>query len=255
MSLPLESTVADSSAGGAVGAAAWAATGSASTAGGVAGVSAAGADSTRGGADAGDWAATGAGSGAGCAGGVTTSTGLMAGGGGGMGFADAVSADRPLDDTTRFGLLDTTAGDSSTAADSPSLSVVADGASSDVLAAAAFFAAFFGGGFLVETTAGFSAEPVACSAGSADSVGGLIRPSRLALRRTRSACASTMLEEWLFTPIPRSTQRSMISLLERFISLANSYTRTLDGTLLIYLWVPGVELRHTCCVCLLAVIL
>ena len=31
------------------------------------------------------------------------------------------------------------------------------------------------------------------------------RPSRSALRRTRSACASSMLEEWLLTPIPSAT--------------------------------------------------
>lgn len=121
---------------------------------------------------AGAWAATGAGSGAGCTGGDTTSTGLIAGGGGGIGFEGAASADRPLDDTTRFGLLDTTAGVSSA------------GAASEPAAARA---AFFRGGFLVDTAAGFSSAAGISSAGSSTSDGGLISPSRLAFRRTRSA--------------------------------------------------------------------
>jgi hypothetical protein len=49
-----------------------------------------------------------------------------------------------------------------------------------------------------------------------------IRPSRCARRRTRSACASTMLEEWLLTPIPSASHRSRVSLLVRPSSLANS---------------------------------
>jgi len=38
-------------------------------------------------------------------------------------------------------------------------------------------------------------------------------PSRSALRRARSACASSMDDEWLLTPIPRDKQRSSASLL------------------------------------------
>jgi hypothetical protein len=38
-------------------------------------------------------------------------------------------------------------------------------------------------------------------------------PSRSALRRARSACASSMDDEWLLTPIPRDRQRSSASLL------------------------------------------
>jgi len=48
------------------------------------------------------------------------------------------------------------------------------------------------------------------------------RPSRSALRRTRSACASSMLEEWLETPIPIAKQRSRPSLLVRPSSRASS---------------------------------
>ncbi len=49
-----------------------------------------------------------------------------------------------------------------------------------------------------------------------------LRPSRSALRRTRSAWASSMLEEWLFTPIPKETARSSASLFVRPSSLASS---------------------------------
>lgn len=47
-------------------------------------------------------------------------------------------------------------------------------------------------------------------------------PRSSALRRTRSACASSMLEEWLFTPIPSPTARSRASLFERPSSRASS---------------------------------
>ena len=52
-----------------------------------------------------------------------------------------------------------------------------------------------------------------------------ISPSRSALRRTRSACASSMLDECVFTAMPRSTHRSRVSLLERPSSLPSSWTR------------------------------
>jgi hypothetical protein len=48
------------------------------------------------------------------------------------------------------------------------------------------------------------------------------RPSASALRRTRSACASSMEDEWLFTPMPRDRARSRPSLLVRPSSLASS---------------------------------
>ena len=49
-----------------------------------------------------------------------------------------------------------------------------------------------------------------------------IRPSRSALRRTRSAWASTIPEEWLFTPMPSDPQRSRTSALVIPISRASS---------------------------------
>ncbi len=66
--------------------------------------------------------------------------------------------------------------------------------------------------------------PLGTSAGSS---GCLSRrsPSRSALRRTRSAWASSMLDEWLVTPMPRSRQRSSASLLVRPSSRPSSYTR------------------------------
>jgi len=47
-------------------------------------------------------------------------------------------------------------------------------------------------------------------------------PSASAFRRTRSACASSMEDEWLLTPIPRDRARSSPSLLVRPSSLASS---------------------------------
>ncbi len=47
-------------------------------------------------------------------------------------------------------------------------------------------------------------------------------PSASAFRRTRSACASSMEDEWLLTPIPRERASSSPSLLVRPSSLASS---------------------------------
>jgi len=47
-------------------------------------------------------------------------------------------------------------------------------------------------------------------------------PSLSALRRTRSAWASSIEEEWLFTPMPSDTQRSSASLFVRPSSRASS---------------------------------
>ena len=58
---------------------------------------------------------------------------------------------------------------------------------------------------------------------------GRISPSRSARRRTRSACASSMLEEWLFTPMPSATERSSVSLLVIPSSLASSWRRIFAG--------------------------
>lgn len=51
------------------------------------------------------------------------------------------------------------------------------------------------------------------------------KPSASALRRTRSACASSIDEEWLFTPIPNAIERSSVSLLVIPSSFASSWTR------------------------------
>jgi len=51
-----------------------------------------------------------------------------------------------------------------------------------------------------------------------------LSPSRSAFLRTRSACASSMLEEWLLTPMPSASQRSSVSLLVSPSSRASSYT-------------------------------
>ena len=48
------------------------------------------------------------------------------------------------------------------------------------------------------------------------------RPSASTLRRTRSACASSIDDEWLFTPMPRSTAISTVSLFVRPSSRASS---------------------------------
>ncbi len=99
------------------------------------------------------------------------------------------------------------------AASSATTGSVAAGASAGAAVGAsvgsAFAAAFFAGAF---------------AAGSSGWVS-RTKPSRSALRRTRSACASTTLEEWLFTPMPRSSQRSRVSLLVSPSSRASSYTR------------------------------
>lgn len=60
-------------------------------------------------------------------------------------------------------------------------------------------------------------------------------PSRWALRRRRSAWASTIDDEWLRAPIPSAPQRSRISLLDIPSSRASSYTRMFLATQLPWL--------------------
>jgi hypothetical protein len=174
---------------------------------------AAGRCSAGAGAGSGCWLATGrAGAGASAAGATSaggaggreaTSAGLMVGGGGGMGRPrSGDGADfAPADDTTLAGWA---------GAGLPARSVVGSAGSG----------AFPGGDFLVEITGlGRSWDS---GSGWGSSTTGLISPSRSALRRSRSACASTMLEEWLLTPMPRASQRSRTALFERPSSLASS---------------------------------
>ncbi len=76
-------------------------------------------------------------------------------------------------------------------------------------------ATFFAAAFLV------AAAFLAGGAGSSGCTGRR-RPSRSAFRRARSACASSMDDEWLLTPIPRDRQRSSASLLVSPSSWASS---------------------------------
>ena len=96
------------------------------------------------------------------------------------------------------------------------------------------------GGGLGAAAGGGAAAAAGCGLGAlAGLLGGLasapragpsrMRPSRSALRRTRSACASSMLEEWVLTPMPSVAQRSSVSLLVSPSSLASSWTRILPA--------------------------
>ncbi len=80
--------------------------------------------------------------------------------------------------------------------------------------AGAFVGAFLAGAF-------FFGGALAGSSGCSS----LVRPSRSALRRTRSAWASIMPELWLFTPTPRFSESSKTSLLVIPSSRASSKTR------------------------------
>jgi hypothetical protein len=92
------------------------------------------------------------------------------------------------------------------------------GASSLGGAAAFLAAAFFEEAFL---DALFLAAAFLAGFGSSGCTSRM-RPSRSALRRTRSAWGSTTLDEWLFTPMPSASQRSMHSLFVRPSSRASS---------------------------------
>ncbi len=81
-----------------------------------------------------------------------------------------------------------------------------------------------GGGFLVETTDAGASSALAGSGSS--TIGSRRRPSRSALRRARSAWASSIEEEAVFTPIPSEEHRSSVSELVRPSSRASSCTRT-----------------------------
>jgi len=102
-------------------------------------------------------------------------------------------------------------------------------------AGASFFAAFF---------AGFAASPSASASPTVSVVpaafladfftglgssgcSGRVRPSRSALRRKRSACASMSVLEWVFTPTPIWSQSVIISALVIPSSFASSCTLTL----------------------------
>ena len=148
---------------------------------------------------------------------------------GATGAADGASTGAVCAVAAVTGVSASTVGDGATTAGSGSTAVGsatgATGASdsaevSSALVAAAFLAgAFLAAAFL----AGFF------SASGSSGWTSRIRPSFSALRRTRSACASTTLEEWVLTPIPSATQRSRVSLLVSPSSRASSWTRMFDG--------------------------
>jgi hypothetical protein len=104
------------------------------------------------------------------------------------------------------------------------------------LAAAFFAAAFLGAALpLAAVLAGaafllvvFLVVALASRDGAAGSAAGCssrTRPSRSARRRTRSACASSIPEEWVFTPMPNLRHRSRHSLFVIPSSVASSWTR------------------------------
>ncbi len=70
--------------------------------------------------------------------------------------------------------------------------------------------------------AAFVALPAFLAVAGSSGWTGRRRPSASALRRTRSACASSIEDEWLLTPIPRERASSSPSLLVRPSSLASS---------------------------------
>jgi hypothetical protein len=80
-----------------------------------------------------------------------------------------------------------------------------------------------GGGDSAGGGAGGDGSVVTADAGDAASAwAGRRSPSASALRRTRSAWASSIDDEWLFTPIPSDRQRSSASLFVSPSSRASS---------------------------------
>ena len=100
-------------------------------------------------------------------------------------------------------------------------------------AAAFFAAAFFTGLPSLSTSSVFGAAAFFAAAfltglGSSG-CSSRINPSRSARRRTRSACASMIDEEWLLMSMPMAKHKSTASLLVRPSSLASSWTRIFFG--------------------------
>jgi hypothetical protein len=93
---------------------------------------------------------------------------------------------------------------------------------------AAFFAAALVGAVVFLAAPDFAAAPL-LRAGltglGSSGCSGRVKPSRWARRRTRSACASSMPEECVLTPMPRLRARSRVSLFVIPSSLASSWTR------------------------------
>ena len=134
------------------------------------------------------------------------------GGEGGAGGASAATTAAGCTAGTASGAVGGAAG-AGTASTTETSGAGASGAVTEATGSVALVlaAAFLAGAFLTGTGSS------GCSSRT--------RPSRSALRRTRSACASSMLDECVFTPMPRSSERSSVSLFVRPSSLASSWTR------------------------------
>lgn len=152
----------------------------------------------------------------GSTGGATSAGTSMTGSGADSGVASTAgsSAAAGADSTGASGA---TGSDGVASATTPPASL----ASSVVAVSGLEAAALVGGAFLLETTAAFF---FGASGSGVSSSTGVSRtsPSRSALRRTRSAWASTMLEEWLLAPIPSAPHKSRVSALEIPSSRASS---------------------------------
>jgi hypothetical protein len=202
------STAAAAGAAG-VGAGAGADASAAATAGAVGRTGAAGAGRGATGAGATGAGATGRG---GCSLPLEVTT-RLGGAGGGVGSATAAGGS-----TTGTEATASTSGSGAAAATAD-----AAGVSTGAVAAGAAGSSEVGGAaaaFLVALAAfltGFLSGSGGCTSRT--------RPSRSALRRTRSAWASTTLDECDLTPMPRDSQRSSVSLLVSPSSRASSYTR------------------------------
>lgn len=140
--------------------------------------------------------------------------------GGGVGVRGAGAASRatargvcslPDDDTTRLGASGFAGGAACTGGSAAGGSGTTGGAT--------------GSGFSAGTSSAFAAFVGFLAAGCSSR----IRPSRSAFRRTRSACASSTLEEWLLAPIPSASHRLRVSLLVSPSSLASSWMRILEA--------------------------
>ena len=171
---------------------------------------------------AGTVTSAGASAGCGTGSGAGASTGAAAAGRSASGAAGAGSVTGA--GAVAAGLTSASAAGSTSATVATSRSAAGAGATSLAVAAAAF---------LVLLRAGL---------GGSSGWTSRFRPSRSALRRTRSAWASSMLEEWLLTPMPRAMLRSSASLLVRPSSLASSWTRIFPATCAVSL--SSVACRH-----------
>jgi hypothetical protein len=127
--------------------------------------------------------------------------------------------------TTSGALAGSTGADGSGIVTTGAGSATGAGATSGSVTATAAGSSAFAAAFFVVLAAAFAGLAGLASSGCS----GRISPSRSARRRTRSACASSMLEEWLLTPIPSATERSSVSLLVIPSSLASSWRRIFAG--------------------------